>query len=194
MVKNIDKEKIIIEAARSRFAHYGFNKTTMAEIAADCRMSAANIYRYFPGKKSLLAQIAKDFFTEVERDIRQQTADPHLSPIEKIKKLVQITLNNSYEHYSATYRINEAIDFICTERVDLIVDHRQQKMALLEAILKEGVEGQFFKSHDTRLRAESLVNATVLVHPVFLGQYKIDYLRETLNRIVEMMTEGLLVV
>ncbi len=191
MKKNSLKEQIIVEAARIRFAHYGFTKTTMAEIAADCQMSAANIYRYFSGKKSLLAQIAKDFFIEVEEDIKKQIARSMLSPVEKIKNLVLISLNNSYEYYSSTYKIIEAIDFICTERSDLILEHRQHKIEMLNAILAEGVAGKFFKSHNTALRAESILNATVLVHPIFLGLYDIEYLRESLIQIVEMMVEGL---
>ena len=37
----------IIAAAEKRFFYYGFGKTTMAEIASDCDMSPANIYRFF---------------------------------------------------------------------------------------------------------------------------------------------------
>ncbi len=37
----------IVEAANARFSHYGFNKTTLAEIAGDCSMSTTNLYRYF---------------------------------------------------------------------------------------------------------------------------------------------------
>ena len=40
----------ILAAAMRRFEQFGYSKTTMAEIAADCDMSAANIYRYFENK------------------------------------------------------------------------------------------------------------------------------------------------
>ena len=48
-----DKQKIkeqIMAAAGKRFLQYGFNKTTMGEIAKDCHMSAANIYRFLKAK------------------------------------------------------------------------------------------------------------------------------------------------
>ena len=35
------KEKAIIKAARERFAHFGFSKVTMDEIAADIEMGKA---------------------------------------------------------------------------------------------------------------------------------------------------------
>jgi len=40
----------IISAARKRFQHFGYTKTSMQDIAADCGMSAANLYRYHEGK------------------------------------------------------------------------------------------------------------------------------------------------
>ena len=40
----------IIHAAKCRFSHFGYGKTTMAEVAGDCAMSPGNLYRFFPGK------------------------------------------------------------------------------------------------------------------------------------------------
>ncbi|NOQ82264.1 MAG: TetR family transcriptional regulator, partial [Methylophaga sp.] len=40
----IDTRSQILSATEIRFSQYGYNKTTMAEIAKDCGMSAANLY------------------------------------------------------------------------------------------------------------------------------------------------------
>ena len=48
-----EPEKIrekIIDAAVERFLHYGYPKTTIAELAGDCAMSPGNIYRFFKGR------------------------------------------------------------------------------------------------------------------------------------------------
>ena len=52
------REKIIV-AARERFAHYGYPKTTIAELAEDCAMSSGNIYRFFKGKIDIAVEIAR---------------------------------------------------------------------------------------------------------------------------------------
>ncbi|HBA42012.1 MAG TPA: TetR/AcrR family transcriptional regulator, partial [Alphaproteobacteria bacterium] len=54
----------IIDAARRRIGRYGYCKTTMAELAADCGMSPGNLYRYFPGKLDIAAEIARNAFDE----------------------------------------------------------------------------------------------------------------------------------
>ena len=46
----LDPREAILRAAADRILHYGYNKTTMSEIAADCGMSAGNIYRFYPSK------------------------------------------------------------------------------------------------------------------------------------------------
>ena len=43
----------ILDKAFLRFGRFGFGKTTMAEIAKDCDMSAGNLYRYFDNKKEI---------------------------------------------------------------------------------------------------------------------------------------------
>lgn len=65
------KKEQIIQAALKRFSHYGFNKTTMSEIAADLNITKANLYYYYPDKNSLV----KDVMVYVAEDIlRQQYA------------------------------------------------------------------------------------------------------------------------
>ena len=48
----------IAAVARSHFRRFGYAKTSMQEIAADCRMSVANLYRYYEGKLAIGAAVA----------------------------------------------------------------------------------------------------------------------------------------
>ena len=48
---------IILDAAEARLLHFGYNKTTMAEIAEDAGMSAANLYRYFKNKQEIAVKM-----------------------------------------------------------------------------------------------------------------------------------------
>ena len=56
----------IMDAAWQRFVLYGYGKTTMAEIAQDCSMSAANLYRFFKSKQDIGAALAGRCMTEKE--------------------------------------------------------------------------------------------------------------------------------
>jgi len=54
-----EKHDMILNAARKRFAYYGFSKVTMDEIAADVRLGKASLYYYFPTKESLFQEVIK---------------------------------------------------------------------------------------------------------------------------------------
>jgi AcrR family transcriptional regulator len=50
-----------LEAARSQFALRGFEATTVRDIADAAGLTAGNLYRYFPSKDAMVAQILGDF-------------------------------------------------------------------------------------------------------------------------------------
>lgn len=71
MSNNSSKEEIIIEAARNRFAHYGFSKVTMEEIALDVDMGKASLYYYFPTKEDLFRSVIAQEINELQKNIEQ---------------------------------------------------------------------------------------------------------------------------
>ena len=54
MAKKADLSRQIIDAAMKRAADKGWRATTMADIAAEAKLSLADIYRIFPGKPDIL--------------------------------------------------------------------------------------------------------------------------------------------
>ena len=65
-MKNNEIQQQILKAAELRFNVYGYQKTAMAEVAGDCTMSAANLYRYFDNKLAIGAALAKQCLAENE--------------------------------------------------------------------------------------------------------------------------------
>lgn len=66
---NMEQERVrqIIDAAQKRFGIYGYEKTTMSEIASDLDMCKGSLYYYFPDKEHLYIAVVKkehDFFIE----------------------------------------------------------------------------------------------------------------------------------
>ena len=69
MLENSSKEEEILEAARNRFAHYGFSKVTMEEIASDVEMGKASLYYYFPTKEDLFRSVISQEINELQKNI-----------------------------------------------------------------------------------------------------------------------------
>ena len=66
----------IVEAAKKRFSHFGYAKTTMAEVASDCAMSPGNLYRFFPGKLDIAEAIATEDYSKHLVHMRKLAVQP----------------------------------------------------------------------------------------------------------------------
>jgi len=185
-------KKQILQAAFQRFSHYGFNKTTMAEIAEDCNMSAANIYRFFKGKNDILADIALNLLAEIKKTLSRIVENDETSAAEKLRLLMREALIINYRQYADQPKINESIADICRRRRDLIQKYRLVKQDLVVAILKQGIESGEFRITDPEARALSILHATMAFHsPFFISSYSLDELTAFSDNVVTALVEGL---
>ena len=112
----------ILDAAQERFQQYGYNKTTMAEIAKDCAMSAANLYRYFENKLAIGAALACNCLNQDIDNLKNIVLDKNLSAEEKLRQYILATLDYTHSQWSESPRINEMVTAICLERMDIVLD------------------------------------------------------------------------
>ena len=63
-------QRRIVETAERLYRQYGYQKTTVADIAAELGMSPANVYRFFASKAAITEAVAR------KRHLRGRGADP----------------------------------------------------------------------------------------------------------------------
>lgn len=157
MNKTKEKEQVIIKAARERFAHFGFAKVTMDEIAADVEMGKASLYYYFPTKESIFQLVIKqeqdELAAEFESIIKQK-----ISCREKLIEYIDVRLN----HFQRLVNLGtlSAHSFNDTKSVykKLFIAFEATELNFLETILKEGIDkGEFRKDLDKE-------TASVILH------------------------------
>lgn len=75
--KQVEREARILEAAAQLFAHYGFDKTTVSEIAREAGVSKGAIYLHFDSKEMLLeALLQRELAAYTERWLALIDRDP----------------------------------------------------------------------------------------------------------------------
>ena len=146
MSKNSPKEKEIIEAARNRFAHYGFSKVTMEEVALDVGMGKASLYYYFPNKEDLFKSVIQkeqDLFVEEIKNLIRQ----NLTATKKLEDYVSKRLEYFQQLINlATLNVHSLVD-IKTMFKELFIKFEDQELVLLQKIFDEGkTKGEFDKS------------------------------------------------
>lgn len=69
-----DKRRAILDASAVLFARNGYDRTSMAEVAAACDVSKALVYHYYASKEALLFDILRDHLQELIDGVAQVPA------------------------------------------------------------------------------------------------------------------------
>jgi AcrR family transcriptional regulator len=182
----------ILEAAFKRFGHYGYNKTTMAEIAEDTGMSAANLYRYFENKQEIAVACANRCICQHIDLLRAAVREPKLSATAQLENYVMTMLIDCHETFSNETKINEVVTFITNERSDLVYQKIDAQQALIAEILAHGNQTGEFDVNDVIATARA-VHSTLVVFgvPLFMSLYPLDEFRNKARDVVKLLLYGL---
>ncbi len=182
----------ILAAARQRFEQFGYGKTTMAEIAADCGMSAANLYRYFENKQDIGARLATRCMQEEEGAIADVVARGELSAGARLELLILETLRFTHERTSQLPRIHELVEVIARDRTDVIHQHNDEKHAILVRLLEDGNARGEFAVADPPAAAWAILNAIVVFDvPLFMHLYTQAEFGVMARRVAHLLLHGL---
>lgn len=181
----------ILAAAMRRFAQFGYGKTTMAEIAADCDMSAANIYRYFENKLEIGAQLARRCLAK-ERSALSEVIRTTESAAARLEGFLLSNLRYTYQRWSEQPRINELVDAIARERTDVVQEHLRIKQELVTKLVEEGNNSGEFSVTDPQRAAEAiLVASTVFEVPLFMHMHSYEKFESMARNVADLILHGL---
>jgi len=193
--KDISPEKIkalILEAAQLRFSRYGYGKTTMAEIAKDCNMSAANLYRFFENKHDIGANLAYQCL-ENQQIILSQIVDlKSLSAATRLEEFVLALLRNIHQQWSENPHLDEMVNSICLERREIVEQHFQKKQELIANLILEGNRlGEFDVSDPDRAAEAVFATFTLFDVPFMMSLFPLSELEHKAQKVVNLILTGL---
>ncbi len=151
-----EKQAIILDAARKRFAYYGFSKVTMDEIAADVGLGKASLYYYFPTKENLFQEVLKNEKNQFFADI-QSMIDKEVSPCDMLREYGQQRIR----HFRTLANLR-ALQFQQSPEarstfVNLFKDFQQQEVLLVQRILEAGKKSGEFAVSNIHQTAEAII-------------------------------------
>ena len=152
----------IMDAAEALFRRLGFGKTAVADIAAELRMSPANVYRFFPSKNAIVEAICQRCLGELEEKA-WAAARSRGSAAERIERLVLETLAYHKDNHLTDQRVNDMVLAAIELSWGAIRAHKEHMRMIFESILRDGVGTGEFESHRP---ARDLPAADVIAGPV----------------------------
>jgi AcrR family transcriptional regulator len=182
----------ILLAAKKRFVHYGYAKTTMAEIAADCSMSPGNLYRYFPGKLDIAEAIAGEAGEQAIATLRDVLKRPGRSAKERLRDFMFADMRLTYEQLEYDKQVYEMARVVMMDRPQFANRILALHRALLSEILAAGNASGEFAIEDVVFTAEMIQAATMKFrYPQLHSKLPYEKLERELEGVVHLVLNGL---
>lgn len=182
----------ILEAATKRFKHYGYAKTSMAEIAADLQMSPGNLYRYFPGKIDIALAIADEHHEQQFEVLKAIAEAPGKPVVERLRDFFHADMVHTYRMIEKDPRTFELAQIIKTERPTWVNGHLAQERSIISALLNEGVAEGTFDLQDVAFTAEMLQSALMKFrYPQLWSDLKLPALEREFDGVTRLLLVGL---
>jgi len=182
---------MIVSVAERHFKRYGYGKTTIVEIARDCAMSHANVYRFFRNKAELADAVATLWLEKIV-DVGKAALRRPGSARERLVGLAVELHRVKKRELLRTKNVYELLSLAESEGRPSIEAFQQHINAMYVEIIEDGrTRGEF---HVADARAAALVVQTATVkfsHPLLVEQWQDHDLEPLLEEVMEIVAAGL---
>jgi AcrR family transcriptional regulator len=163
------RERILVVAERL-FRQIGYQKTTVADIAKELRMSPANVYRFFDSKKSIHEGVARGLMGEVE-DAAKAIVNRPGPAAERLRELVTTINRMNTERYVGDAKMHEMVEIAMQEDWDVCVAHMECIASVMGEVIAQGAASGEFSVTDVPMAALCACTAMMrFFHPQMIAQ------------------------
>ena len=182
----------ILDAAEKRFTTYGYGKTTMAEIAEDSDMSAANLYRYFQNKQDIAAECAERCMCSLNTRLREATLQSKMTAAERLHTFAIEAYYYHLEMGKESPKIKELVDFISEKHQSMVKERIQAQVSLIAEILAYGNQTGEFAVQDVVNTAKTIYTTLIFFDvPSFTSLYNKEEFESKARDVVNLLIEGI---
>ena len=115
-IKDVNKRKNIIEAAKQLFNQYGYEKVTVDQIAKQAGMGKGTVYTEFRNKQEIMTTVFNQFLEDVNQHIRElinQSNDSFINILRKTQvERILLHYNHAKNHFLGTELFAVSLDKI----------------------------------------------------------------------------------
>jgi AcrR family transcriptional regulator len=163
------RERILVVAERL-FRQIGYQKTTVADIAKELRMSPANVYRFFDSKKSIHEGVARGLMGGVEEAAQAIAAQSGPAAVRLRELMTSIHRMNS-ERYVDDSKLHEMVEIAMEESWEVCVAHMERITETIGSVIAQGAASGEFEVADLQLAAMCACTAMIrFFHPQMIAQ------------------------
>ncbi|MFQ3664413.1 MAG: TetR/AcrR family transcriptional regulator [Sphingomonadaceae bacterium] len=167
----------ILAAANARFRHYGYGKTTVADIASDVGISTAYVYKFFASKLAICEAMLGETLGEIG-DALHAVVAMDAPAAERLRALYQTLLSHSLKMYMDERRMHDMIRAGLDQGWQAVEHFKETMRAAARAIIEDGrASGEF----ETRTPLADVVDAIWISMVPFAHPAVLEHLNTTVD-------------
>lgn len=183
---------IIVSVANKLFSRFGFQKTSMDEIAKTARKAKGSLYYHFASKEALFREVVSREMTVLKNQLSVIVDNTELNARDKIKDYLtkRMKLLNNAANYHETLKADFYEHYLFID--DLRSELDKWELVNLRSILEQGIdEGYIHKSGNVEVLLEMIIMVLKGLEIPFFLQNKYTRYSPYFNDLIGVLIKGL---
>lgn len=186
-----DVRNQIVEAAAEYFSHYGYEKTTVSDLAKAIGFSKAYIYKFFDSKQAIGEVICANRLSTIRAAIDEAAASTPAAP-EQLRRTFKTLVDAGGELFFRDRKLYEIAKTSAGEAWPSARGYEEHVRGVLLQILRNGRESGEF---ERKTPLDETANAIFLVVRPYINpllmQYNLDHAGEATTQLCNLILRSL---
>lgn len=181
----------IVEAAGEHFSHYGYEKTTVSDLAKAIGFSKAYIYKFFDSKQAIGEAICSKTLSAIVAAVEEAVAGA-ATPTDKFRRMFKSLVATSVSLFFNDRKLYDIAAYSASEGWPSARAYAERIRQILMEVVREGRESGEF---ERKTPLDETVHAIYLVmqpyvNPLLL-QYNLDLVEDAPARLSNLVLRSL---
>jgi AcrR family transcriptional regulator len=182
----------LLDEAESHFRHYGYTKTTVADLARAIGITPAYVYRFFESKQAIGEAVCAKTLGQICASLQALEAEP-LSASERLRRIYRTMVARGLELYFSERRLHDIVVAAIDGRWGSVDGYLDNLRALVRRVVIAGRESGEFerKTPLDDLCAAIFCTLKPFGHPTLLEQTDRESLQADAEQVANLVLRSL---
>ncbi len=189
--RKVETKETILQVASNIFKKFGFQKTTVDEIAHAARKAKGSIYYYFKNKDDIFQAVVEKEYQHLKKELLK-VVNKKENSLYKLKDFFVTRMKIMYDSQNFNEILNNDYFKYLNFTKNLCKKIETQEKFFVKSILSEGVKNEEIIITDIDLATQSLITTFAgFENQYFVKNNSINVVENELNQIFDMIFNGI---
>lgn len=181
----------IVEAAGEHFSHYGYDKTTVSDLAKAIGFSKAYIYKFFDSKQAIGEAICSKTLSAIVAAVEEAVAGA-TTPTEKFRRMFKTLVSTGVSLFFNDRKLYDIAAYSAGEGWPSAQAYCERIRGILTEVIREGREAGEFERKTPLDETVHVIDLVMqpYVNPLLL-QYNLDRVEEAPTQLSNLVLRSL---